>query len=260
MNRIDKLFSDKREEILSIYMTAGFPELDDTTGILQALQAHGADMVEIGIPFSDPLADGPVIQNSSQVALANGMSLEILFSQLKQVRQMIHIPLLLMGYLNPILRFGMQAFLERCSVVGIDGVIIPDLPPDDYEALYRDEFQKQGVHNVLLITPHTDEARIGQIARLSGGFLYMVADSSTTGARSEVQDHQLEYFRRIASMELDIPRLVGFGIFNNHTFRSACSHAKGAIIGSAFIRMLEEEGFSEEKIGGFIRMIRAGED
>ncbi len=258
MNRIDKLFTEKKGDILSIYMTGGFPALDDTSRILQALQAFGADMVEIGIPFSDPLADGPVIQNSSQVALSNGMSLERLFTQLETIRETVHIPLLLMGYLNPILRFGMDAFLERCRRVGIDGVIIPDLPPDEYEAVYREAFQKQGVHHVLLITPYTDEERIRKIARLSGGFLYMVADSSTTGARTGVKDHQLEYFRRIASMKLDIPRLVGFGIFNNETFTTASSHARGAIIGSAFIRMLDEEGFSEEKIEGFIRMIRGG--
>lgn len=258
MNRIDKLFTEKRGEILSIYLTAGFPALDDTCRILQALQAHGADMVEIGIPFSDPLADGPVIQNSSQVALSNGMSLELLFSSLEKIREKVQIPLLLMGYLNPILSFGMDAFLERCCRVGIDGVIIPDLPPDEYEVVYREAFQERGLHHVLLITPHTDEERIRKIARLSGGFLYMVADSSTTGARTGVKDHQLEYFRRVESMELDIPRLVGFGIFDNETFRTACSHAGGAIIGSAFIRMLEEEGFSEEKIEGFIRMVRGG--
>jgi len=257
-NRIDTLFSEKREEILSIYMTAGYPFLEDTAGILEALDKGGADMVEIGIPFSDPLADGPVIQGSSQVALSNGMSLELLFSQLESIRQRVQIPLLLMGYLNPVLQFGVEAFLERCSKVGIDGVIIPDLPPDEFEAAYRKEFLEHGIHNVLLITPHTGEERIRRISSLSGGFLYMVTDSSTTGGRSAVKDHQVEYFRRIQSMELDIPRLVGFGISNHETFLAACSHASGAIIGSAFIRMLEEEGFSKAKIGEFIRAIRQG--
>jgi tryptophan synthase alpha chain len=257
-NRIDKLFAEKGEKILSIYMTAGFPSLEDTSRILETLEQSGADMVEIGIPFSDPLADGPVIQNSSQVALSNGMSLELLFSQLETIRQRVQMPLLLMGYLNPILRFGMEAFLERCTRVGIDGVIIPDLPPDEYEATYLKKFQKNGVHHVLLITPHTDQERIDKIARLSGGFLYMVADSSTTGARTAVKDHQLEYFRRIQSMQLNIPRLVGFGISDQKAFLAACSFANGAIIGSAFIRMLEEEGFSEEKIAEFIQKIRKG--
>lgn len=256
MNRIDKLFSEKKKDILSIYMTAGYPVLDDTTRILRALQIHGADMVEIGIPFSDPLADGPDIQQSSHVALTNGISLKLLFSQLEGIRKEIDIPLILMGYLNPILRFGMDAFLERCIQVGIDGVIIPDLPPDEYEVDYLDRFRDHGIHHTLLITPQTDEDRIRKIARLSGGFIYMVADSATTGSRSAVQDYQLDYFRRIESMNLDLPRLVGFGIFDHETFTSACSHANGAIIGSAFIRMLREEGFSNESTGGFIRMIR----
>lgn len=259
MNRIDKLFKEKKGDILSIYMTAGFPALDDTCRILEALEAHGADMVEIGMPFSDPLADGPVIQNSSQLALSNGMSIGLLFTQLEKIRERVQIPLLLMGYLNPILRFGLKDFLENCRILGIDGVIIPDLPPDEYEAEYQEIFREYGIHHVLLITPHTSEERIRKIAHLSGGFLYMVADSATTGARSGVKDHQLEYFRRIESMKLDIPRLVGFGIFNKETFVTASSYASGAIIGSAFIRMLEEEGYAEEKIAGFIRMIREGD-
>jgi tryptophan synthase alpha chain len=258
MNRIDKLFAEKEDGILSIYMTAGFPALEDTSRILEALERSGADMVEIGIPFSDPLADGPVIQHSSQVALSNGMSLKVLFTQIETIRQRIHMPLLLMGYLNPILRFGMEAFLERCNQVGIDGVIIPDLPPGEFENLYRNLFRKHGVHHILLITPHTSPERIRKIARLSGGFLYMVAESSTTGVRSALKDHQEEYFRRIGSMKLEIPLLAGFGIFNHETFQSACSYARGAILGSAFIRMLDEEGFSEEKIVDFIRMIRQG--
>lgn len=256
MNRIDKLFAVKNKEILSIYITAGFPELEDTVRVLQALEAGGADMVEIGIPFSDPLADGPVIQRSSQLALSGGMSLVYLFAQLEHIRKSVQIPLLLMGYLNTILSFGMKAFLERCSAVGIDGVIIPDLPPDEFEAEYRTMFREQGIHHALLITPNTDEERIRKIAGLSGGFLYMVADSSVTGACSAVKDHQVEYFRRIESMNLALPRMLGFGIYNNETFRSACSHANGAIIGSAFIRMLESEGFSVEKIDDFIQMLR----
>ena len=192
MNRIDRLFNGKNEEVLSIYMTAGYPELDATVKILRALQDHGADMVEIGIPFSDPLADGPVIQHSSQVALSNGMNLKLLFSQLGDIRQTIRIPLVLMGYLNPILRFGMEDFLKKCSEVGIDGVIIPDLPPDEYASDFRELFDRYDTRLSLLVTPHTTEDRIRKIAGLTGGFLYLVADASTTGAKASVQDHQVE--------------------------------------------------------------------
>lgn len=256
-NRIDKLFAAKDKEVLSIYMTAGYPALDDTAGMLEALEQGGADMVEIGMPFSDPLADGPVIQHSSQVALSNGMSLKKLFTQLENIREKVSIPLLLMGYLNPVLRFGMDAFLERCSQVGIDGLIIPDLPPDEYAAVYQSKFDKYGIYHALLITPQTDEERVRKIASLSGGFLYMVAVSSTTGARSAVKDEQLAYFERIRAMELDIPRLIGFGISNQETFFKASIHAEGAIIGSAFIRMLQEKGFSPEGVKAFIRKIKS---
>jgi tryptophan synthase alpha chain len=259
MNRIDRLFSEKSGEILSIYITAGYPELHDTVKILSALEKHGADMVEIGIPFSDPLADGPVIQKSSQVALSNGMTLKLLFSQLEEIRQSVQIPLVIMGYLNPMMHYGMEPFLEKCRETGIDGVIIPDLPPDVYESEYMELFNRFGVHLALLITPHTSEKRIRNIARLSGGFIYLVADSSTTGARSSVKQHQVEYFSRIKAMNLGIPGLVGFGISSQETFKSACVHASGAIIGSAFISMLSEEGPLEEKIESFLNTIRKGQ-
>ena len=258
MNRIDRLFSEKSEQILSIYMTAGYPQLSDTVKILQALQEHGAHMVEIGIPFSDPLADGPVIQKSSQVALSNGISLELLFSQLQAIRASVTIPLVLMGYLNPVLQFGMEQFLEKCRETGIDGVIIPDLPPDEYETQYKAMFDDHGIHHILLVTPHTSEERIRKITQLSGGFLYLVSDASTTGARSSVKEYQLEYFRRIEAMHLELPTLVGFGISNHETFMAASSHARGAIIGSAFIGMLSEEGGLDEKIGRFVRAILTG--
>lgn len=258
-NRIDKLFAEKDGDILSIYLTAGYPSLEDTAEMIEALEQGGADMLEIGMPFSDPLADGPVIQHSSQVALSNGMSLEKLFSQLEDIRQRVSIPLLLMGYLNPILRFGMESFLDRCKQVGIDGLIIPDLPPDEYENVYRESFNKRGIKHALLITPQTSEERVRKISALSGGFLYMVAVSSTTGVRSAVKDSQLEYFSRIKDMKLDIPRLIGFGISNRETFLRACEYADGAIIGSAFIKMLKEEGFSIEGVGAFIRKIRTGD-
>lgn len=259
MNRIDRLFTEKSGGILSIYMTAGFPSLQDTTAVLEALQEHGADMVEIGIPFSDPLADGPVIQESSQVALENGMNLKLLFEQLAGIRERIHIPLLLMGYLNPVLQMGMKMFLEKCRETGIDGVIIPDLPPDLYESDYRELFKDYGIHNTLLITPHTGIDRIGKIAGLSGGFLYMVADASTTGARKSIGQHQLSYFERIGKMNLKLPTMIGFGISSHQTFSTACEYARGAIIGSAFIRALSEKGDLDEKIGEFLRDIRYGD-
>lgn len=258
MNRIDRLFKEKRGEILSVYITAGYPRLDDTVPLLKALQKHGADMVEIGIPFSDPLADGAVIQESSQLALRNGMKLDLLFRQLEGIRSAIQIPLLLMGYLNPILQMGMERFLERCGEAGIDGVIIPDLPPAEYESRYRELFNTCGIHIALLITPHTGENRIRRMAELSGGFLYLVADASTTGMRSTLGDHQLEYFQRIQHMNLPVPGLIGFGISNRQTFMAACRYARGAIIGSAFIRAIAEPGelSMDQKVHGFMKGIR----
>ena len=214
-------------------------------------------MVEIGIPFSDPLADGPVIQESSQLALSNGMKLDLLFKQLQEVRRTVHIPLVLMGYLNPVLKMGMENFLNRCRETGIDGVIIPDLPPNEYETRYWELFKSMGIYNILLITPHTDENRIKKISSLSQGFLYLVADSSTTGARDSVRDYQKEYFQRIKEMDLPVPGLIGFGISNRETFLTASKYASGAIIGSAFIRALGEKNALslEARVEKFIRGI-----
>jgi len=239
-------------------MTAGFPELQDTGRVLRALQEHGADMVEIGIPFSDPLADGPVIQQSSQLALKNGMSLDLLFTQLKEIRQGLKIPLVLMGYLNPVLKMGMEQFLRRCRDTGIDGVIIPDLPPHEYETRYRQLFHAYGIYHSLLVTPHTDDARLEKIASLSEGFVYLVAESSTTGARDSVVEHQRAYFQRLKEKNLPVPGLIGFGISNRKTFETACSYARGAIIGSAFIRALGESNSLtlEQKVEKFIGGIR----
>lgn len=258
INRIDQLFRERKAEILSIYITAGYPGLNDTGRLLRALQEYGAHMVEIGIPFSDPLADGPVIQQSNQVALRNGMKLDLLFSQLKLIRESVHIPLILMGYLNPVLRMGMENFLRKCRDSGIDGVIIPDLPPDEYESRYRELFRSYGIYNSLLVTPHTDEKRIGRISTLSEGFLYLVADSSTTGARDSVGDHQRDYFQRLKEMNLPVPGLIGFGISNRETFLTACKYARGAIIGSAFIRAVGEPNSLslEERVDIFIRGIK----
>jgi tryptophan synthase alpha chain len=258
MNRIDRLFQAKPSGILSVYATAGYPSLNDTVPLLEALQAHGADMVEVGIPFSDPLADGPVIQRSSQVALRNGMNLNLLFNQLEKIRTTVSLPLLLMGYFNPIFRMGIETFLDRCLHCGIDGVIIPDLPPDEYEERYRTMFTDRDIYHILLVTLHTSKERIGKIARLSGGFLYMVADAATTGARDTIGVHQVDYFDRIHRMKLPLPSLIGFGISSRETFEKACGYARGAIIGSAFIEAIGKEGPLEMKVKQFLDRIRGG--
>ncbi|MEX0988392.1 MAG: tryptophan synthase subunit alpha [Bacteroidales bacterium] len=238
MNRIDQLFNTKQERILSVYTTAGYPRLDDTVDVIRALQNSGADMIELGMPFSDPLADGEVIQQSSHLALENGMTIRYLFDQITGIRSEIHIPLVLMGYLNPVLQFGFETFVKKCVETGIDGMIIPDLPLDVYNKEYRNIVEKSGLKFIMLITPRTPEPRILQIAEASGGFLYMVADSSTTGARQELKQAQLEYFKRIKAMVPGLPRLIGFGISSAETFSRASEFAHGAIIGSAFIRQL----------------------
>jgi len=258
MNRIDQLFREKDVEVLSIYLTAGYPGLNDTVLLLKALQDYGADMVEIGIPFSDPLADGPVIQQSSQLALRNGMKLDLLFRQLKEIRKSISIPLLMMGYLNPILRMGMDEFIRRCRDTAIDGVIIPDLPPAEYASRYRELFRSHGIYHSMLVTPYTSDERIESIAALSDGFVYLVAEASTTGARDSLGAHQKEYFLRLKEMDLPVPGLIGFGISNRETFLEASRYARGAIIGSAFIKALGEKNALslEERVEKFIRGIR----
>jgi tryptophan synthase alpha chain len=252
MNRIDQLFSTGRKEILSIFMMAGYPRLQDTAAIIRSLEKYGADMVEIGMPFSDPLADGPVIQQCSQAALKNGMNIRLLFDQLADIRSQVSIPLVLMGYLNPVLQFGVERFLGECSKAGIDGVILPDLPPDEYEMEYRSLFEDYHIHHILLITPQSGEDRIRRIAVLSGGFLYMVADAATTGARDLVTGPQVEYFRRMSEMKLPLPLLAGFGISNHETFQKACEYSRGAIIGSAFLKALSGEGDLDRKIKNFL--------
>lgn len=257
MTRIDQLFAEKKERILSIYMTAGYPALDDTVPVIKALQESGADMIELGMPFSDPLADGEVIQQSSHAALVNGMTINLLFEQIAGIRQEVQLPIVLMGYLNPVLQFGFENFTRKCKEVGIDGLILPDLPLKIYEEEYRQLVEEAGLKFIMLITPQTSEERIKKIAGASGGFLYMVADSSTTGARSGISDVQLEYFTRIEKMKLAIPRLIGFGISNSETFNVACRHASGAIIGSAFMKALgnKDGKTTGEKVKDFVRSI-----
>ena len=253
MNRIQKKLKDN-SKILSIYFTAGYPKLDDTTRIIKQLVDEGVDMIEIGLPFSDPLADGPTIQASSTAALNNGMHSELLFKQLTGIRDSVDIPLILMGYFNPVLQYGVEAFCRKCAEVGIDGLILPDLPLDVYLDEYEEIFKNHGLLNIFLITPQTSEARIRQIDENSDGFIYMVSSASTTGAKSGFGDEQTAYFKRIAGLQLRNPQIVGFGISNAHTFEQATAYTKGAIIGSAFIKHLSEKGV--ESIPDFIKRIR----
>ena len=253
MNRIDQKFQEDKK-LLSIYFSAGHPNLEDTVPILKNLQAAGVDMVEIGLPFSDPLADGPTIQESSTKALRNGMTTEKLFSQLENIREHVTIPLVLMGYFNPMMQYGIEKFCQRCEAIGIDGLIIPDLPVDVYHEEYKSLFDQHGLYNMFLITPQTPEERIRYIDEVSNGFIYMVSSASVTGAKNTFGQTQTDYFDRIAKMELSTPTVVGFGISNAETYQAATTHSKGAIIGSAFIQFLEKEGV--DKIGDFVSFIR----
>ena len=245
MNRIDQLFQQKKENILSVYFTAGYPQLDDTIRVMQALEKEGVEMLEIGVPFSDPMADGPVIQASGTQALLNGMSVKTLFSQLEDVRTTVTIPLILMGYLNPILQFGFEAYCQRAASCGIDGVIIPDLPFAEYLENYKPIADRHGLHMIMLITPETSEERIRLIDDQTSGFIYMVSSASVTGARKSFGEQNLSYFKRVNAMGLKNPRLIGFGISNRETFEAACEAAAGAIIGSRFISLLESESSVE---------------
>ncbi len=253
MNRIkEKLKADHK--LLSIYFTAGYPNLEDTVPIIQSLEQAGVDMIEIGLPFSDPLADGPTIQESSTAALRNGMTTEILFEQLKDIRESVTVPLIIMGYFNPVLQYGVEEFCKKCHDIGIDGLILPDLPFDVYQEEYEDLFKKYGLSNTFLITPQTSDARIRKIDAASDGFIYMVSSASTTGAKKGFDDEQSAYFNRIAELGLENPQIVGFGISNSATFQAAIAKAKGAIIGSAFIKQLTNKGV--EGISDFIQGIR----
>jgi tryptophan synthase alpha chain len=238
MNRIEKLFSDKKENILSIYFTAGFPRLNHTGEILNALQKYGADLVEIGMPYSDPLADGPVIQHSSTVAILNGITIKLLFEQLKDCRNNFHLPLILMGYLNPVMQYGIKNFCRDAHNAGIDGIILPDLPLHEYEAEYKVVFQKYDLHFIFLVTPETSEDRIRKIDDAGNGFIYAVSSSSITGTARNLAVQE-RYFQRLEKMNLKNKLMVGFGIRDHKTFSQACKHAAGAIIGTAYIKAIE---------------------
>ena len=257
MNRIDKLFAEKPHDVLSVYFTAGYPELEDTVPTIRALAAAGVDMLEIGIPFSDPMADGPVIQNSGGGALKNGMTLKKLFAQLEGLRAAgVDIPLVAMGYLNPVMQYGIEEFCRSCARVGIDGIIIPDLPFADYMRDFKPPVERYGLHFITLVTPETSEERIRLIDANTSGFIYMVSTASTTGARDSFDERTLDYFRRVDAMGLSNPRMIGFGISNRATFEAATRHAAGGIIGSAFIRLLGESTSIAEAVKRLVENIR----
>jgi len=252
-NRITSLFEKKDEKILSIYFTAGYPELNDTLKIISQLEKSGADLVEIGMPFSDPVADGPVIQQSSEEALKNGMTIHLIFEQLKHIRKSISIPLILMGYLNPVMQYGIEDFCKKCKEIGIDGTIIPDLPLEIYESEYKEIFERNSLSNIFLVTPQTSDERIRKIDELSTGFIYMVSSSSTTGVKGAVNEEQVSYFERITAMNLRSKRLIGFGISDKASFEKSSCYANGAIIGSAFIKALEGKETIETKVKEFMQ-------
>ncbi len=256
MNRINKLFETKKDNILSIYFTAGHPAPETASTIIELLQDNGVDMIEIGIPFSDPLADGPVIQQSSQQALADGMSLKKLLHELKTIRKNVQIPLLLMGYFNTIMHFGVESFCKQANAVGIDGVILPDLPLEVYKEQYKDMFKQYNIIPVFLITPSTPDERIRETEALSEGFIYMVSTSSTTGAKQGFSNENMSYFKRINDMNLKVPVITGFGISNKTTFEQACEYSAGAIIGSAFVKDISGEWELENKIEEFIAKLK----
>jgi len=255
MNRIDQLFAKQKNNILNIYCTAGYPQLDDTTTVIEALSNNGVDLIELGMPFSDPLADGPVIQHSSTIALKNGMKISLLFEQLKGIREKTQVPIILMGYLNPVMQFGIENFCKHCAEVGIDGIILPDLPMDEYEQEYKKIFEQYGLHLIFLVTPETSEERIRKIDRLSKGFIYAVSSSSTTGSNKDI-DLQEDYFKRLQNMQLSNPVLVGFGIRDKATFEEACKFTNGAIIGTAFVKAIETAPDLQVAIANFIQDVR----
>jgi tryptophan synthase alpha chain len=257
INKITQLFENKGKDILSIFFTAGFPELNSTQSIIRALEENGADMIEVGIPYSDPLADGPVIQKTSAMALRNGMSITTLFSQLTEIKKEVHIPLILMGYLNPVLQYGIENFCRQASRCGVSGVILPDLPIDEYETIYGKYFESNHLKFIFLITPDTSTNRILQIDNLSTGFIYAVSSTSTTGKEFCFSPVQIEYLNRLREMKLKNPVLVGFGIHNHETLTAAFGNARGAIIGSAYLKCLIEDNKVETATRKFFNRLKS---
>ncbi|HQV79017.1 MAG TPA: tryptophan synthase subunit alpha [Chitinophagales bacterium] len=254
-NRIQQLFQKKNKNILSVFCTAGFPKINDLETILVELQKNGVDMVEIGMPFSDPTADGPVIQYSNTIAINNGMMLKVLFEQLKNIRDKINIPLVLMGYFNPVYQYGIDKFLQDAHACGIDGIIIPDLPMYEYESMYKSKFEQFGLQNIFLVTPQTSDERIRKIDELTNSFIYIVSSNAITGGNTAIKQSQENYFERVLKMPLKNPTLIGFGIKDKSTFNTACQYANGAIIGTAFINAIDSSNDIKESISNFITSI-----
>ena len=254
MNRLDSLFQQKKNNILSIFITAGYPQLNDTATIVKSLEASGADFIELGIPFSDPLADGPIIQDSSTVALDNGMTLKLLLAQLKEIRKEIKLPILLMGYINPAMQYGIEKFAKDAAEAGADGIIIPDLPMQQYLDDYKAIFDKYDLKNIFLVTPQTSEERIRYIDEHSNSFIYLVSSASTTGKKTGI-DGAEEYLSRISKMNLKSPTVVGFNISNKASFQQACKYANGAIIGSAFVKSLSGTNDVSLSTSSFVKSI-----
>ncbi len=254
MNRLDQLFAIKKSEVINIYCTAGYPDLNSTIEVIDALQNHCADIIELGMPYSDPLADGEVIQASSAVALQNGMTIEKLFEQLKNIRPGIQLPIILMGYMNPVLQFGIEKFCAAAKEVGIDGIILPDLPIYEFETMYKPLFDKNNLKFIFLVTPETGEERIKKIDALCSGFIYAVSSSSTTGKNKSIEGQE-DYFKKLQGMQLKNPVLVGFGIKDKATFKAACKYTNGAIIGSAYIKVLENTRDIDQTTKEFLNSI-----
>ncbi|MEO6850277.1 MAG: tryptophan synthase subunit alpha [Mucilaginibacter sp.] len=255
MNRLNKLFESKKDNLLSIYFTAGYPALNTTLTIAGALEKAGVDFLEIGFPYSDPVADGPTVQHSSEKALENGMNLNRLFDELKDLRKHVSIPILLMGYFNPVVQYGVERFCKKAVEVGVDGIIVPDLPMYEYETLYSKHFIDNGLSNIFLVTPQTAEERIRKIDDLSNSFIYLLSSSTITGKGLQLSDAIEDYYKRVKAMQLKCPTVIGFGITNNQTFSKACEYARGAIVGSSFVRLLGTENYLEG-IPEFIETIR----
>ncbi|MDP4812869.1 MAG: tryptophan synthase subunit alpha [Saprospiraceae bacterium] len=255
LNRLTKLFENNRENLLTVYFTAGYPKLDDTETIICSLAESGANIIEIGIPYSDPLADGPVIQESGMAAIDNGMTLQVLFNQLTDIRTKTQVPLILMGYFNQLLQYGVDKFLDECVKTGIDGLIIPDLPLMEYEQFYKDKLTQRNISISFLITPQTEESRIHKVDALSTGFIYVVSDSSITGMKTGISNQQISYFERIKSLQLRTPQLIGFGISDRESYLTASKYANGAIIGSAFIKHLKDKNEVDNATADFINLI-----
>ena len=254
MSRLQALFANKKERVLNVYCTAGYPQLDSTATIIQSLQNNGADIIELGMPYSDPLADGPVIQESGNIALQNGMTIAVLFEQLKAIKGQINIPIILMGYMNPVLQYGFEKFCAEASAVGVDGLILPDLPEYEFEMEYGAIIKKYGLDFIFLVTPETSSERIQQLDNLSTGFLYAVSSSATTGKDKDFNSVE-KYLKQLQSMQLKNPVLVGFGIKDRNTFESACKYANGAIIGTAFIKALEGSTNIDATVKQFISAV-----